>query len=145
MLFQTARCLQLNPRQLELNYDQIKINVTETYTYLGSTLDPHLNFGDNFDEKYNNASYKLRLLYNIIHLLSTKTFSLTNNNVLYHSYEIDYETIGKAQFFGESYMVKQQVKYEQYQKHYGEVYGILVRKCLNGISSNTFNEHIKHI
>ena len=96
MLFQTARCLSLNPRQLELNYDQIKINVTETYTYFGSTLDPHLNFGDKFDEKYNNASYKLRLLYNIIHLLSTKTFSLTNNNVLYHSYEVDYETIGKA-------------------------------------------------
>ena len=96
MLFQTARRLQLNPGQLELYYDQIKINVTETYTYLGSTLDPHLNFGDNFDEKYNNASYKLRLLYNIIHLLSTKTFSLTNNNVLYHSYEVDYETIGKA-------------------------------------------------
>ena len=96
MLFQTAKHLQLNPRQLELYYDQIKINVTETYTYLGSTLDPHLNFRDNFDEKYNNASYKLRLLYNIIHLLSTKTFSLTNNNVLYHSYEVDYETIGKA-------------------------------------------------
>ena len=95
MLFQTAKYLQLNPRQLELYYDQIKINVTETYTYLESILDPHLNLGDNFDEEYNNTSYKLRLLYKI-HLLSTKTFSLTNNNVLYHSYEVNYETIGKA-------------------------------------------------
>ena len=31
------------------------------------------------------------------------------------------------------------------QKHYGEAYGILVQKCLHGISNNTFNEHIKHI
>ena len=145
MFFQTAKRLQLNPRQLELYSYQIKLNVTETYTQLGSTLDLHLNLGDNFDEKYNNTSHKLSVLYNIIHLLSTKTFSLTNNNVLYHSYEVNYETIGKAQFFGESYTVKHQVKYEQYRKHYGEAYGILVRKCLHGISSNTFNEHIKHI
>ena len=82
MLFETARRLQLNPRQLELYYDQIKINVTETYTYLGSTLDPHLNFGDNFDEKYNNASYKLRVLYNIIHLLSTKSNTSSIENIM---------------------------------------------------------------
>ena len=43
MLFGTAKHLQLNPKQLELCYDQTKLNVTKTYTYLGSTLGPHLD------------------------------------------------------------------------------------------------------
>ena len=43
MLFGTAKRLQLNPKQLELYYDQTKVNVTKTYTYLGSTLGPHLD------------------------------------------------------------------------------------------------------
>ena len=40
MLFGTAKRLQLNPTQLEIYNDETKINVTETYTYLGSFLDP---------------------------------------------------------------------------------------------------------
>ena len=42
MLFGTAKRLQVNLKRLELYYDQTKINITESYTYLGSTLDPHL-------------------------------------------------------------------------------------------------------
>ena len=30
-------------KQLELYYDQTKVNVTKTYTYLGSTLGPRLD------------------------------------------------------------------------------------------------------
>ena len=33
MLFGTAKRLQLNPKQLELQYDKIKISASETYTY----------------------------------------------------------------------------------------------------------------
>ena len=33
MLFGTAKRLQLNPKRLELYYDQTKINLTESYTY----------------------------------------------------------------------------------------------------------------
>ena len=33
MLFGTAKHLQLNPKRLELYYDQTKINLTESYTY----------------------------------------------------------------------------------------------------------------
>ena len=62
--------------------DQTKINVTETYTYLGSTLDPHLNLTENFDKKYKKTSSKLRLLYNISHLLSTKAVTLTYNAMI---------------------------------------------------------------
>ena len=76
MLFGTAKRLQLNPKQLELYYDQSKINVSETYTYLGSTLDSQLNLSENFDKKYKKASSKLKLLYNISHLLSTKAVLL---------------------------------------------------------------------
>ena len=42
LLLETAKCLQVNLKRLELHYDQTKINVTESYTYLGSTVDPHL-------------------------------------------------------------------------------------------------------
>ena len=79
MLFGTAKRLQLNPKQLECYYDQTKINVTETYTYLGSTLDPHLNLSKNFDKKHKRTSSKLRLLYNTSHLLLTKAVTLTYN------------------------------------------------------------------
>ena len=37
----------------------------------------------------------------------------------------------------ESYTIKQQVKYEQYQKQYGEAYGILVEKCSQKIMEAT--------
>ena len=50
MLFGTATRLQLNPKQLELYYDQTEISVTERYTYLGNTLDPDLNLSENFDK-----------------------------------------------------------------------------------------------
>ena len=44
-----------------------------------STLDPHLNLSKNFDKKYKKTSSKLRLLYNIIHFLSTKAVTLRYN------------------------------------------------------------------
>ena len=37
----------------------------------------------------------------------------------------------------ESYTIKQQVKYEQYQKQYGEAYGILVEKYSQKIMEAT--------
>ena len=43
MLFGTAKRLQLNPKQLELYYDQTKINVTKTYI-LGKSIRPALRF-----------------------------------------------------------------------------------------------------
>ena len=95
MLFGTVKCLQLNPKQFELYYDQTKINVTETYTYVENTLDPHLNLSENFNKKYKKTSSKLRLLNNISHLLSTKAATLAvasscNQIQLYNSYEADY-------------------------------------------------------
>ena len=82
MLFVTAKCLQLNPKQLELYYDQTKINITETYTYLGSTLESHLNLSKNFNKKCKEKSSKLRLLHNISHLLPKKAVPLTDNAVI---------------------------------------------------------------
>ena len=93
MLFGTVKCLQLNPKQFELYYDQTKINVTETYTYVENTLDPHLNLSENFNKKYKKTSSKLRLLNNISHLLSTATLAVAsscNQIQLYNSYEADY-------------------------------------------------------
>ena len=84
MLFGTAKRLQLNPKRLELYHDQTKINVTKSYTYLGSTLDPHLNLSENFDKKCKKTSSKLRLLNNISHLLSTKAVTLTYNTMILH-------------------------------------------------------------
>ena len=104
MLFGTAKRLQLNPKQLELYYDQSKINVSETYTYLGSTLDSHLNLSENFDKKYKKASSKLKLLYNTVICYQQKLFyfnvqcydSSCNQIQLYNSYEVDYGTREKT-------------------------------------------------
>ena len=41
MLFETAKRLQLNPKEPELYHDHTKINVNKTYTSLGRTLDVH--------------------------------------------------------------------------------------------------------
>ena len=111
MLFGTAKRLQLNPKQLELYYDQTKVNVTKTYTYLGSTLGPHLdlNFSENLDKKYKKKSTKLRLLHNVSHELSTKAVTLTYNDIidfscnqtrLCNSYDTNYRTREKIYIFG---------------------------------------------
>ena len=82
MLFGTAKRLQLNPKQLELQYDQIKISASETYTHQRSTLDPHLNLSQNFNKKYKKTLSKLRLPNNISHLISTKAVTLTCNAMI---------------------------------------------------------------
>ena len=69
MLFGIAKRLQLNSK-LKLYYDQTKTDVIKRYTYLGSTLDPHLNLSESLDKKYKKTSSKLRLQYNVSHLLS---------------------------------------------------------------------------
>ena len=58
MLFETAERLQLNLKEPEIYYDHIKINVTKTYTYLGRSLDVHLNLSKNFEKKYQRTSSK---------------------------------------------------------------------------------------
>ena len=55
MLIGTAKRLQLNPKQLELYYDQTKINVTETYTY-PQLNELHLNVSEDLDKKYKKMS-----------------------------------------------------------------------------------------
>ena len=62
MLLGTAKRLSMNSKQIEVYYNNTKINNTTTYTYLGTIIDHHLNLGENFDDKVRKASRKLHLL-----------------------------------------------------------------------------------
>ena len=61
MLFGTSRRLK-SSNQLRLKFGDNVINNTKSYKYLGTTLDTHLNLGDQFDKVYKKASTQTKLL-----------------------------------------------------------------------------------
>ena len=58
------------------NYNNQRINFTETYKYLGNIVDHHLNFSKNFEKSYKKASSRLRLLERMTCYLTLKAARL---------------------------------------------------------------------
>ena len=63
MLFGTAKRLTKCSKILTLYYDGIQIQITETYKYLGRTLDSTLSLSTNFEKMYIKTTAKLRMIY----------------------------------------------------------------------------------
>ena len=61
MLFGTTNRLK-TAREIDVLYNNQIINFTETYKYLGNTVDHYLNFSENCEKSYKKASSRLRLL-----------------------------------------------------------------------------------
>ena len=71
MLFGTAKRLAKNERNLEVLYNNVVLNQTIQYKYLGTTIDPTLQLTDNFNRSYKKASSRLRLLESLKHYLTS--------------------------------------------------------------------------
>ena len=61
MLLRTTKRLK-NAGEIDVLYNNQRINFTETYKYLGNIVDHNLNFSENFEKSYKKASSRLRLL-----------------------------------------------------------------------------------
>ena len=48
--------------EIDVWYNNQRINFTESYNYLGNIVDHHLNFSENFEKSYKKARSRLRLL-----------------------------------------------------------------------------------
>ena len=61
MLFGTTKLLK-TAGEIDVLYNNQRINFTETYKYLGNIVDHHLNFSENFEKSYKKGSSRLLLL-----------------------------------------------------------------------------------
>lgn len=75
MLFGTSKRLSNGDKKLSLMYDNKKIETTETYKYLGTTLDTSLSLATNFDKIYKRAMAKLRVMSSLRNYLDNSTKS----------------------------------------------------------------------
>ena len=75
MLFRTTKRLK-NAGEIDVLYNNQRINFTETYKYLGNIIDHHLNFSENFEKSYKKASSRLRLLERMRCYLASKAARL---------------------------------------------------------------------
>ena len=60
MLFGTTKRLK-TAGEIDVLYNNQRINFTETYKYLGNIVDHHLKFSENFEKSYKKESSRLRL------------------------------------------------------------------------------------
>ena len=59
MLFGTTKRLK-TAVEINVLYNNQRIKFTETYKYLGDTVNHHLSFRENFEKSYKKASRRLR-------------------------------------------------------------------------------------
>ena len=62
MVFGTKLQLSKVDSNISVEYYSIKVNCTQSYKYLGVTVDPSLNLSNHFQCVYKTASSRLRLL-----------------------------------------------------------------------------------
>ena len=72
LLFGTAKRLAKTSGVLDLQFNEVKINSTKRYKYLGILLDPNLTFSEHFNKSYKKASSRLRLLHRLKPYLTLK-------------------------------------------------------------------------
>lgn len=85
MLFGTAKrisSLSGDSRNLKLFFNDNPINLTDTYTYLGTILDSNLVQSTDFDSKYKKASKKLGVLRKLMELLTTEAAHLVYDSII---------------------------------------------------------------
>ena len=61
MLFRTTKRLK-TASEINVVYNNQRINFKETYKYFGNVVDCHLNFSEDFEKSYKRASSRLQLL-----------------------------------------------------------------------------------
>ena len=77
MIFGTSKRLnKLESREMEINWNGVKVSATSSYKYLGVHLDPTLNFEDHFNKIYKKATGRLNLLRRIRGLIDSSTAEL---------------------------------------------------------------------
>ena len=62
--------------EIDVLYNNQRINFTETYKYLGNIVDYHLNFSENFEKSYKKANSRLSLLERMRCYLTSKAARL---------------------------------------------------------------------
>ena len=62
--------------EIDVWYNNQRINFTESYNYLGNIVDHHLNFSENFEKSYKKARSRLRLLERMRCYLTSKAARL---------------------------------------------------------------------
>ena len=75
MLFGTTKRLK-TAGEIDVLYNNQRINFAETYKYLGNIVDHHLNFSENLEKSYKKASSRLRLLERMRSYLTSKAARL---------------------------------------------------------------------
>ena len=65
MLFGTSQRLKRNGRELNIVYNNTRINFVTEYVYLGNLLDNHLSLTANFNRAVKKACGRLRILSNV--------------------------------------------------------------------------------
>ena len=73
MLLGTSKRLSCTKNSFEVYYPGTPIHQTSRYKYLGNTINPSLNFNDDFQVKYKKASGRLRLLAKVRPSLNQKS------------------------------------------------------------------------
>ena len=153
MLFGTSQKLAKCGKELNLQYDRVYIQQTDTYNYLGSVLDSTLSLKDNFDKIYKKCMAKLRLLRSISKqidsvakvkvykgmILPCLTFNCTVNLNLTATQEKKLQSIdrlttnvlGKKQTKSKNEILKHSV--------------LLVRKCLNEMVCENFKSYFEKL
>ena len=75
ILFGMAKRLK-TAGEIDVLYNNQRINFTETYKYLGNIVDYHLNFSENFEKSYKKANSRLSLLERMRCYLTSKAARL---------------------------------------------------------------------
>ena len=75
MLFGTTKRLKTEG-EIDVLYNNRRINFTETYKYLGNIVDHNLSFSENFEKSHKKASSRLHLLERMRCYLTSKTAQL---------------------------------------------------------------------
>ena len=85
VLFGTAKRIstfEVKTQELKVYCNNVRINLTTTYTYLGTLLDHHMVLNDDFEKKYIKASSKLGLLRRLLQFLTPEAAKLVYSGVI---------------------------------------------------------------
>ena len=85
VIFGTAKrisAFEVKDQGLKVYCNNVRINLTTTFTYLGTLLDHHMVLNDDFEKKYRKASSKLGLLRRPLQFLTPETAKLVYSSVM---------------------------------------------------------------
>ena len=150
MLFGTTKRLK-TAGEIDVLYNNQRINFTETYKYLGNIVDHHLKFSENFEKSYKKESSRLRLfermrcylkskaarLVYITMLIPLLTSSCTLKSLYNNTHKLKYNSSDrKARKIIKLNVasIKNLVNHER---------ALIVKSCLCNESNEDFNNYFK--